>query len=534
MEYKDFLLKHYKLLTKIVILIALPAVYLFVYYTGGIKYVYSHTMYIPIFFAGIILSVPYGLLTGLIGGILLGPFMPISVETGEAQVFINWFYRLVVFVAIGGLGDYFSSKYKHQIKKIYELTSKNQETNIPNMYYLDQIEETQGLYSVFSVIISDRDYILDIFDIKIYNRAMAKIYQLLKKSLPDQGIIIQSDSNILWVMIPLNNTKEDTKQVQKALKKPIIIDGYNIFVEYYIGVAKPSLLERCQTLEPFQQSDRLARYAKERSLQYVLFDEQSIRKQFDFKILSDFEIALENNQLYIAYQPIYNTKTNKIHHIEALIRWQHPKRGLIPPNQFIPPVEKTQLIHKLFSFVLDKVTSKIEEFIKEGINECPISINLSGNNFADEQLFEKINEVMESKNISHKMLSFEITETVLMKNPKRSQKYIQELRNLGVTVSIDDFGKGYSTFTYISRFKVDYLKIDKYFVANISDESIENIVKATIKLAHQLGIEVVAEWVESKKIYDRLIKLGCEYVQGFYLAKPIHQDKIIDYYKKQM
>jgi len=531
MRIREWILKHHKALVTGLIILSVPGIYFFVYYTGGIKFVYSHTMYIPIVLAGIVIGSPCGMIVALIGGILLGPLMPIDVLNSEPQEMINWIYRLLMFLAIGALSDYFSGSFKKALALNKQLYSVNLETHVPNINYLQNLPDDEKLYSVASIIISDRSNIEDVFGYEVFKKVVNITFLHLMTKIGKDTQVVQSDSNKLWLLMPVDNLKLNAERILAALSEPLIIDEIKIFVEYYIGLAKAASLNECKGLTPFRESDHYAKYAEKNNLPYVIYDESLIQKKFHIELLSEFQSALEQNETYLAYHPLYELETLTIYGFEALIRWNHPQRGLIMPGDFIPLVEKTQLIFSLLDWVLTTGFNKVNEMKKAKIKPR-VAFNISGKNFNDKNLFQRILNNIEESNVAPESIGIEITETVLMNNPDASKSVIKKLRDKGIHIAIDDFGQGYSSLTYLSQFDIDLVKIDRYFISNLDDESILLIVKATINLAHQLGYKVVAEGVETKEVLDIIKKLGCDFAQGFYFCRPIHQDEVIAFYKK--
>ncbi len=360
---------------------------------------------------------------------------------------------------------------------------------------------------------------------------MFEVFNILKKKLPANTIIVQSDSHKLWILHPSGNSLAVADELVAALQEPIAINGVNIYVEYYLGVEDLHTLTECKTLKPFGESDRYARYAEINNLPYASINQYKYRKRLHFDLLSQFKEAMANKEMYLAYHPIVNLKTMEIAGLEALSRWQHPTKGNIPPIDFISIIEQTQLIHPLLEWVLDNAIKKLEDFKEVGI-KLPVSTNLSAKNFIDPLLYKKLTEAFQMKDFSCTQLIVEITETVLMDNIESTQVIVNRLMQAGIGVAIDDFGKGYSSLSYLSQLQIDYMKIDRYFISKIKDQSTHKIIKAAIDLAHQLGYKVIAEGIEDKATLKEVIKLGCDFAQGFYFCKPVHEDEIVAYYQK--
>ncbi|HLF87194.1 MAG TPA: EAL domain-containing protein, partial [Nitrospiria bacterium] len=230
--------------------------------------------------------------------------------------------------------------------------------------------------------------------------------------------------------------------------------------------------------------------------------------------------AIESGQLFLVYQPKVDLKTNRIIGAEALVRWQHPRLGVVPPDQFISAAEKTGMIRQLTLWVLGEVLKQSRSWHQEGI-EMNISVNLSVSNLHAPRLTEQIIGLLSTWGVAPERLRLEITESLIMFDPARALEVLSSLRQEGIRFSIDDFGTGYSSLGYLKRLPVDEIKIDKSFVINmVEDENSAKIVRSVIDLAHNLGLQVVAEGVENKEVMDRLASLDCDSAQGYFIGRP--------------
>ena len=535
-EIFKFVIKYYKIISVVLILLMLPLIYLIVYKTGGIKYVYSHSMYIPILLAGIIIGPKFGVFIALSAGILLGPLMPIDTITNEPQLFINWMYRLIVFVVIGFIsGDAFL-KIKQSRQKIDELMSFNQETQIPNTNYLKRIPSLlkNEEYSLMTILINNHNNIIDVLGTGVYHSLLNQIYLELHKSLKDRSIIIQSDSNKLWVMKPFLDLTNDAKYVLNLLNKQWVVNDIPLYVDFSIGATLINHAYDLMNLSTFEFSDNSARYAQLNNISYMIHDDAKLRKKSDYALLATFKHALETNQTFLAYQPKIDLKTMKPYGLEALIRWHHPEKGLIMPDSFIPLVEETKLIHLLTDWVLTNTLKKIQEFTASGL-EVPISINVSAKNLYDPFFFDRVMKNVNNSGVDKNLIKFEITESVLMINPDESKLVLDKLVENGIQIELDDFGSGYSSLAYLTQFPISTIKIDRFFMQKIlTNTQVKQIVKSAIQLSKDLGYKVVAEGVEKMEVVELLKEFGCDYAQGYYFAKPISSDDISNWYVKAL
>lgn len=243
------------------------------------------------------------------------------------------------------------------------------------------------------------------------------------------------------------------------------------------------------------------------------------------RLETDLRRAIENEELCVYYQPIVSVANGQLHGFEALVRWHHPERGIVSPNDFIALAEETGLIFPLGLNVLREACRQLREWQQRSLSErdLAISVNLSAKQLMQPDLIERIAEVLHESELKPWHLKLEVTESVVMDNPEVAAATLAKLRALGVRLSIDDFGTGYSSLSYLNRFPLDILKIDRSFTSSInqSDENLQ-IVKTIVTLAGNLGLEVIAEGVETEEQLDQLRLLKCQYAQGFLFSKPMN------------
>ena len=238
---------------------------------------------------------------------------------------------------------------------------------------------------------------------------------------------------------------------------------------------------------------------------------------------TDLRFAIERNQFELHYQPIVGLETAQLVGFEALVRWNHPTRGLVPPNEFIPISESTGLIIPMTVQILESACKQVKEWQLRYPMDVPLSIavNLSGKHFADPQLVSQIKNVLSLSGLDAASLKLELTESAIMENAERAIQMLAQIKETGVQVSIDDFGTGYSSLSYLHRFPIDLLKVDRSFVSAMEENS-ENgeIVRTVIALAKALRLKVVAEGIESIHQFHQLRILKCEYGQGYLFSAP--------------
>jgi len=249
------------------------------------------------------------------------------------------------------------------------------------------------------------------------------------------------------------------------------------------------------------------------------------KKKYDYDELtlySDMHSALERNQFEVYYQPIMDAKSKEVASAEALIRWRHPKYGMIAPDVFIPIMEKTGFIVELGKFVLNEVLKQQKRWELFKFRQIEVSINLSLLELESEDFVKNVIDRLQHHQVNPEMIKYEITEGLAMQNDERFAQQFFALRKLGVGIVLDDFGTGYTSYAYLKKFPATTLKVDKELVDNImTNEEDQYIVKSIIDLGHSLGMKIVIEGVETKEMVDRLEGYGCDYMQGYYFSKPL-------------
>ena len=262
--------------------------------------------------------------------------------------------------------------------------------------------------------------------------------------------------------------------------------------------------------------------AKEGGRGHVLFEPQLDRySPRRLSLAGALRSAIADGEIVLFFQPKAELTTGKIVGVEALARWQHPRLGLIGPSEFVPIAEQTGLIGPLTSHVLEQALRQVREWSEQG-EELSVAVNLSARSFLDAQLAVEIPRLLERPGVDARLLELEITESMLMIDPARAKATLERLSAIGLSLSVDDFGTGYSSLANLKRLPVDGIKIDKSFVIDMPhDQSDAAIVRSTIDLAHNLGLRVVAEGVESHEAWRRLEELGCDLAQGFHVSRPI-------------
>jgi diguanylate cyclase (GGDEF)-like protein/PAS domain S-box-containing protein len=318
-------------------------------------------------------------------------------------------------------------------------------------------------------------------------------------------------------------------RISAALEAPITVHTLPLAVEASIGVAMyPENGEEAQVL--IQRADVAMYEAKRESTAACFFDHES--HQYDtsrLTLVGELRRAIERDELVLHYQPKALLDNSSVRSVEALVRWQHPTRGLIFPDDFIPIAQETSLIGPLTLHVVEMALRQGRIWRDDGL-DLTIAVNLSTRNLLDRELPHRLEELLESANMPATSLELEVTESSMLANPKRAKVVLGELSALGIRLSIDDFGTGYSSLCYLRELPVDEIKIDRSFVMRMNEERDDvAIVRSTIDLGRNLGLDVVAEGVETREIWDKLQELGCQTAQGYYLSRPVPAEMLTEW-----
>jgi diguanylate cyclase (GGDEF)-like protein/PAS domain S-box-containing protein len=406
-------------------------------------------------------------------------------------------------------------------------------TDLPNrnMLYdrlLNAVRINAAESKPFALILMDLDRFKEVNDTLGHQRGDFLLQQVglrLKSVLFEPDTVAHLGGDEFAILLPKLAAAEHInvviQKIQKALEEPFTIEGLPIAVEASMGIALyPDHGANPESL--MQRADVAMHAAKQTGSGIILYDakhdQHSPRR---LALMGELRRAIEQDQLFLQYQPKISLRSGRTIGAEALVRWKHPQHGLIPPDQFILPAERTGLIHPLTQWVLKTALQQCQAWHQTGL-EVPISVNISARNLLDSQLPEQLKKLLQVWKVASDWLTFEITESAIMADPARAMEILLLLSRIGIGLSIDDFGTGYSSLGYLKRLPVQEIKIDKSFVMDmLANEDDTVIVISIINLAHNLGLKVVAEGVENQETKDRLSAFGCDSAQGYLMSRPL-------------
>jgi diguanylate cyclase (GGDEF)-like protein/PAS domain S-box-containing protein len=417
-------------------------------------------------------------------------------------------------------------------------------TRIPNrLYFLDRlesaIESASRLGSLFAVLFIDLDHFKLVNDslghaagdellIDVAGRLRAGIRASARQTGPVQSIVARIGGDEFAILLGHLEHKEDASivaaRILERIGEPFHIEGRRMFVSASIGIALSTTASTPEDL--LRNADTAMYHAKTNGKARFEFFNEGLREQAitRFETETGLRKAIEENQLLVHYQPIVSLSDLSIRGFEALVRWNHPERGLIAPSEYIPIAEQSDLILLLGRWVLREACRQMAEWHVSFAPDPPltISVNVSARQLSDPRLMDDVELALAESGMNHEMLALEMTESSIMGDAEQTMAALNRLKRMNIQLEIDDFGTGYSSLSYLQRLPFDILKIDRSFVSELgAGDSSVNIVKAILELGHSFGMRVIAEGVETDAQLSILRQLGCNYMQGYLFSRPL-------------
>jgi diguanylate cyclase (GGDEF)-like protein len=413
----------------------------------------------------------------------------------------------------------------------------DQLTGLPNRAYLrsrldSSLSEAEHNGNQVALLVVDLDQFKEVNDAlghEYGDRLLAELSRRLGSKLRQCDTIARIGGDEFAVLLTngadVAGATEVADRIIALCESPLRIGDFRFQVSASVGIAvAPEHGTDADTL--LRRADGAMYRAKVAGGSVAVYspgeDLYTVRR---LELLGDLREAVGTDDLAVQYQPRIDLRTNRAVGVEALVRWHHPRHGMLPPDEFIELAEVSGTIHRLTQHVSERASAEMRGLVDE--HDLVLSVNLSTRNLYDPKLVSWVGDLLVRHGIAPGSLYFEITESQLMDDPNHSLIVLHELRELGVRFSIDDFGTGYSSLSYLRELPIDEVKIDRIFVADVLND--DTIVRSVIDLGHNLGLHVVAEGVEDAPTMDRLLELGCDSAQGYHFGAPMDADELCTY-----
>ena len=352
----------------------------------------------------------------------------------------------------------------------------------------------------------------------------------------DTGQVFNVGGNAFVLLVKVSDRlalHERIDAIQQAMTPVFELQNFSLHINVQMGIAWYPEHDRSGT-KLLEMAGAALHPAQLKGLPMLEYDDSMFRTTVErLELINGLNNAIRENELVLHYQPKLDIARGIVTEVEALVRWQHPQYGMVPPDKFISLAEQTGFIHELTLWVLDTVLQQYRRWRDEESIVLPIAVNVSAESLRTPEFFDVVESALERNSLSADAICLEVTESVVVDNPQAAIAILDRFQHKGIRLAVDDYGTGYSSLAQLQQLPVNELKIDKAFVTNLTSRQADQvIVKSTIEMAHALGLGVVAEGIEDAASLEWLQRHGCDTAQGYFICRPVPADELVEWLRQ--
>ncbi|BAK97929.1 hypothetical protein OBV_07310 [Oscillibacter valericigenes Sjm18-20] len=504
------------------------------YLAGGTQFALTHLMYIPIILAAYYLNLWGAISSAVIGGLILGPWMPMNVNGNVAQTNPDFIFRTCIFMLVGMIAGLLFQPIKTNTSEQLHISFMEARTGLSNLntlrYEISALTHEKKKFSMLAFRIANLFDINAYVDYSIGEKSFLYVAEKLENVFGKQNVFMASMDTYM-ILLPntlLEYANAMAIKAEDILAAPVTMDGLVVRLEVQCA-ALHSPSHGTDTDELLRKLKiALDRNNQEHSQTPVVFNDEMIRQNREkFETLTALYAAIQKNEFFMVYQPVIHVASRTIRGVEGLLRWNHTNIHM-GPGEFINIAEKAGFINEITKWVIQHSVQQIRIWQDAGIR-TKIAVNVSSKDLNDDSVISYAQECIKTNGIDPQLLGFELTERVITENEAKVRTLLNRMRAMGVNISIDDFGTGYNSLIQLVTLPIACLKIDKFFIDHIEYENNQAVIRETIRLAHSLKMEVIAEGVETERQLHLLEKMDCDNIQGYYFSKPLSAKEYIEF-----
>ncbi|OOG23692.1 hypothetical protein B1C78_10420 [Thioalkalivibrio denitrificans] len=498
-------------------------------------------LFAPVILAGLAFGFFWGITAALVCSLAISPWLFPAEPGVQAVSWVDWAIRTTWFCVVGGLVGILAGNARDMAGQINRMRGVDPSTGLPDFdgarkHIEVLLSSTSGDTAgddvhVTQIRVTNFEQLKTLCGIRRTEEIMHQLRERVRAALPADSYVSRSEADLFTVvnsgeMTP--SATEQFKRLQEISEAPFELDDMLVFTDLVAGMASGprSGVSAEQLLS--NANEQVTRRLRQRTMADGHGMTYVDAGPANLKLLGEVGRAIEDGEIRVVYQPALNLHTREFVHLEALARWNHPTRGLVPPSKFIPLIEQADVVHQFTRWMFQEVVARVAEWAAHG-NALTVSINLSPRNLMDRTLLLEIPPLLEKQGVKRDCLGLEISEHVIMSLKGPQLERMRELKNLGVRCAVDNFVGNRVPLTHLRTLPVDTIKLD---VARLCDESGRlkdpETMRIVVRMAHDLGLDVIASGVENEVQLKEFVALGCDVLQGFLIARPLEADKVED------